>query len=73
MNIKCNEDAMQKLTYARWHLIREINNSPAPVIRASLAVMDFDRVLNLVMPLGELDYAGRDPDNLRRNGWATTL
>jgi hypothetical protein len=61
-----DHDVMLKLTAARRLLLLEIRNSSAPVIRAPLAIMDFERVLDEVMPLGELDYVGRDPDNLRR-------
>ena len=46
-----NHDAMLKLTAARRLLLLEIRNSPAPVIRAPLAIMDFERVLDLVIPL----------------------
>jgi hypothetical protein len=63
-----DHDLMLTLTAVRRLLILEIKNSSTPTIRANLAIMDFEDVLDMVMPIGVLDYLNRDPDNLRRTG-----
>lgn len=64
MTILFKREANEQLTLMREKLIRGVQTSVHPLATVKIVNMMFEVALDTVLPLGELDYAGRDPDNL---------
>lgn len=60
-----NIEATRQLNRMRLNLVRGVQTSTHPLASAKVVNMMFEVALDTVLPLGERDPAGRDPDNLR--------
>lgn len=60
-------DPVKELTDMRHKLMRGIHTAIDRGASARIAALMFETALDALLPLGALDAAGRDPDNVIRS------